>query len=254
VTSSPYGSALTRKLWTDLDHILLVYVGSAAEFALVEENHWLFFTNKLPSAPLDRLVSTFAWNRKVMLVPEAEAPQLAKQIRGFHDVVEYQREQAEGGCPRISNAAFRAVGAMLIDYAIRAEEYLSGKAIPDEQLEAYYQDQRGFFEAMKISGWESTYPAYVEARKQETAEELHPNAYTKKLFEAYRKDLGFIRYHLLLLFMGHFLPETIRSRVAVKKRSWFSPFYALYPKIHGTCFALLLRKVLLPKRVRIMLR
>ena len=245
-----FGSDFTRSLWTDVDHILLVYVGSAAEFALVEENHWLFYTNKLPSAPLDRLVSTLVWNRKVMEVPESEAITLAKTIRGFHDTVEDERRNEEGGDPKISNKAFRAVGAMLIDYAILAEEYLSGHAVSDSDCEAYYQDQKQFFEAMGISGWEPTYEQYARAREQEVVTELQPNDHTQKLFDAYRKDLGGFRYHLLLLFMGHFLSEEVRAKVNIPKRTWFKPAYALYPLIHGTALAKVVHVLLLPKRVR----
>jgi hypothetical protein len=241
---------MTRALWTDVDHILLVYVGSAAEFALVEENHWLFYTNKLPSAPLDRLVSTLMWNRKVMQVPEEEALALARTIRGFHDLVEKERSHEEGGKPKISNQAFRAVGAMLIDYALLAEDYLSRKPLPDSDREIYYQDQRRFFEAMGITGWEPTLEAYEAARREEEDALLKPNAHTRNLFAAYRQDLGWCRYQLLICFMGHFLPESIREKLQLKRHIWFTPAYRLYPFLHGTVFARVMRWFLLPQRVR----
>lgn len=245
-----FGSPFTRRLWTDLDHILLVYVGSAAEFALVKENHWLFFTNKLPAAPLDRLISTFVWNRKVMEVPQAEAAELAATIRGFHTRVETDRSREEDQPMQIPPAAFRAVGAMLIDYALLADEYLSGAGVSEADREAYYQDQRQFFEAMDIPGLEDNYADYARSRERERAEDLQPNPYTEKLFQAYRNDLGFLRYQLLLLFMGHFLPKIIREKVQIPKRVWFTPLYALYPKFHGTPLARLVQILLLPRRVR----
>jgi len=249
--SAPFGSPFTRRLWTDLDHILLVYVGSAAEFALVEENHWLFYTHKLPAAPLDRLISTFVWNRKVMEVSAEEAPDLARKIRGFHEGVERQRGNEKEGPQRISNQAFRAVGAMLIDYALRAEEYLTRDPVADSDKEAYYQDQRQFFETMGITGWEPTFADYARSRAQEIETQLNPNPYTEKLFAAYRKDLGGLRYRLLRLFMGHFLSEEVRAKADVAKRAWFKPFYALYPVMHGTPLAKLVHLLLLPKRVRV---
>lgn len=248
--SAWFGSEVTRALWMDVDHILLVYVGSAAEFALVEENHWLFYTNKLPSAPLDRLVSTLMWNRKVMQVPEEEAFTLAKTIRGFHDLVEKERGHEEGGKPKISNQAFRAVGSMLIDYALLAEEYLNRKPLPDEDRERYYQDQRRFFEAMGINGWEATLEVYETARREEVDALLKPNAHTRDMFDAYRQDLGWCRYQLLICFMGHFLSDPIRKKLQLKRHAWFTPVYRLYPVLHGTVFARLVRWFLLPKRVR----
>jgi len=244
-----YGSEFTRKLWTDLDHILLVYVGSAAEFALVEENHWLFYTNKLPSEPLDRLVSTFIWNRKVMTTSEADAETLAHTIRGFHDQVESERNREEGGHPKISNQAFRAVGAMLVEYALLAESYLEGRQVSDHEKETYYQDQRGFFEAMGIQDWEPSYQEFHRNREVEATEQLLPNKHTQELFQAYRKDLGLLRYFLLIHFMGWFVPEHIRATLDLPKACWFRWAYWLYPKLHGHVGAKLVHRLLLPPRV-----
>lgn len=248
---SDYGSSFTRQIWTDLDHILLVYVGSAAEFALVPENHWLFYTGKLPAAPLDRLVSTFVWNRKVMQVPAEDMEALAKQIRGFHTPIEQRRSKEEGTPREITQGAYRAVGAMLIDYALLAERYLNGAAISGEDREQYYQDQRRFFEAMGIEGWEENWEEYAANRTEEVRDHLKRNEYTDQLFASYRKDLGAFRYHLLLQFMGHFLPDAIREKFGIVPRAWFRPLYALYPKLHGTPLAGLVHRLLLPKRVRL---
>lgn len=244
-----YGSAFTRKLWTDLDHILLVYVGSAAEFALVADNHWLFYTNKLPSAPLDRLISTFVWNRKVMMTTTHDAETLARTIRGFHDQVESERAREEGGHPKISNDAFRAVGAMLIEYALRAEAYLENREVGPEEKEAYYFDQVGFFQGMGIDGWEESYQLFHENREQEMREQLRCNAHTEDLFSSYRNDLGALRYCLLKEFMAYFVPAHVREELRLKKSAWFAAFYWLYPKLHGTGCAKLIHRLLLPPRV-----
>ncbi|MGA0333846.1 MAG: oxygenase MpaB family protein [Kiritimatiellia bacterium] len=244
-----YGSEFTRKLWTDLDHILLVYVGSAAEFSLVEENHWLFYTNKLPSAPLNRLISTFVWNRKVMTTSAEDVKALAKTIRGFHDQVERERGREEGGHPKISNQAFRSVGAMLIEYALRADAYLEGREPASEDKECYYQDQRGFFEAMGISGWEATYEAFRENREKEIRTQLVPNEHTADLFRSYRHDLGRLRYFLLRHFMAWFVPERIREVLGLKKALWFAPMYRLYPRMHRHLGAKMVHRLLLPPRV-----
>lgn len=244
-----YGSAFTRKLWTDLDHILLVYVGSAAEFALVEENHWLFYTNKLPSAPLDRLISTFIWNRKVMMTTSRDAETLAKTIRGFHDHVEFERSREEGGSPRISNAAFRAVGAMLIEYALLAEAYLENREVGAVEKENYYFDQCGFFRGMGIEGWEESYQLFHENREVEMQTQLIVNAHTEDLFHSYRKDLGALRYALLKHFMAWFVPDHVRKELKLKRCAWFKPLYRLYPKLHGHLGAKIVHRLLLPPRI-----
>lgn len=244
-----YGSDFTRKLWTDLDHILLVYVGAAAEFSLVEENHWLFYTNKLPSNPLERLISTFVWNRKVMMTSAEDAEALAKTIRGFHDQVERERKREQGGNPQISNQGFKAVGAMLIEYALKAEEYLENREVSAGEKELYYQDQRGFFEAMGIRDWEESYEAFKEAREKRMPDELVVNKHTGDLFISYRRDLGGFRTWILKHFMAWFVPEHVRKSLNLKKAAWFAPAYRLYPLFHGHFPAKILHNLLLPRKV-----
>ncbi|MDA3872916.1 MAG: oxygenase MpaB family protein [Kiritimatiellae bacterium] len=247
--SVKYGSDFTRKLWSDLDHILLVYVGSAAEFALVEDNHWLFYTNKLPSAPLNRLLSTFVWNRKVMMTSAEDAPVLARTIRGFHDQVEAERGREEGGHPRISNQGFKAVGAMLIEYALIAEAYLEQRGVSPEEKEAYYQDQRGFFEAMGIEDWEPSYEKFARQRQETMSENLKRNTHTDDLFDSYKRDIGRFRYWILRQFMAWFVPAYVADEVGLRKIPGFGLLYRLYPKLHGKRAGRLVQKLLLPKRV-----
>ncbi len=247
---TPYGSNFTRKMWSSMDHILLIYVGSAAEFALVEENHWLFYTGKLPGAPWDRFVSTFAWNKRLVLGSQEEMAKLAGTIRGFHRSVEHQRSEEEGGERRISNEAYRAVGDMLIDYALRAEAYLEGRELSAEECEVHYQDQREFFTLMGIEGYEPDYPAFQERRLREMPEQLRHNDYSQPLFEAYRKDLGAFRYWLLLQFMSWFVPEHVREQNGLKRSRLFAPVVALYPRIRCRWVSAFTQTLLLPKRVR----
>jgi uncharacterized protein (DUF2236 family) len=245
-----FGCEFTRSMWTDLDHILLIYVGSAAEFPLVAENHWLFYTDKLPSAPWDRFTSTFFWNRKIMLTSKREAPALAEKIRGFHDRVESQRSADEGGVQRISNQAFQAVGFMLIDYALAAQAYLNRRTVTESEKEAYYQDQRGFFEAMGIRELPATYAEYLPVREQQMREQLKRNAYTDPLFEAYRKDLGGFRYWIMCQFMACFVPEGLVKELGLKRSKLFGVAYRLFPWIRCRAVSKALHLMLLPGRVR----
>lgn len=247
--SVKYGSDFTRALWSDLDHILLVYVGSAAEFALVEDNHWLFYTNKLPSAPLNRLLSTFVWNRKVMMTSAQDAPVLARTIRSFHDQVEAERAREEGGHPRISNQGFKAVGSMLIEYALVAEAYLEQREVSPEEKEAYYQDQRGFFEAMGIEDWEENYEKFARRRQEEMPENLKRNRHTDDLFESYKRDIGGLRYWILRQFMARFVPDHVAAEIGLRKFPGFGCLYRLYPRLHGKRAGRWVQKLLLPKRV-----
>jgi hypothetical protein len=180
--SSPdesFGGAVTRRIWTDVDNLLLVFVGSAAEFALVGENHWLFYTMALPSAPWDRFLSTLAYNRKIFLTPKDKVPALAQAIRGIHTRVEEKRSGDEGRATAISNGAFKAVGAMLIDYGIAGYAYLHRRPLSDAECEAHYQDERAFFALMGITDLEADYPTYRQNRETVLRDNLHVNAHTR---------------------------------------------------------------------------
>lgn len=248
--SSLYGHPFTRRMWMDLDHILLIYVGSAAEFPLVEDNHWLFYTDKLPSAPWDRFTSTFAWNRKIMLTPREDAAALARKIRGFHTTVEQQRSADEGAPRQISNDAFLAVGFMLVDYALLANAYLERRRPAPEECEAYYADQRGFYQAMGIDNLPATYADFQSVRARQLRESLRRNQYTDALFQAYRRDLGPFRYHLMRHFMAWFVPDPIRQTLGLPRHRAFGLLYRLYPRLRCRPLSRLLHLLLLPARVR----
>src|SRR4051794_32955614 len=57
--------SIVRSIWGDADTILLVFAGSAAEFALNRAVDWLFYTSRLPDDPLGRLFSTAEFARQV---------------------------------------------------------------------------------------------------------------------------------------------------------------------------------------------
>ena len=50
--------SVVRRIWGNGDMVLLVFAGSAAEFALNRAVDWLFFTGKLPGDPIGRLFAT----------------------------------------------------------------------------------------------------------------------------------------------------------------------------------------------------
>src|SRR5581483_7811037 len=117
----PFGSDITRSIWGDPQTVLLIYAGAAAEFALNPENHWLFYTGKLPADPLGRFRDTLEYQRKLFFMPASQVSQVAKHIRGIHRQVE-QKRSGEQGEVRISDKAFFQVFSMLIEYGVRGRE------------------------------------------------------------------------------------------------------------------------------------
>ena len=65
--------SIVRRIWGDADMVLLVFAGSAAEFALNRAVDWLFFTGKVPRDPIGRLFTTAGYAQQIVFadVPTA---------------------------------------------------------------------------------------------------------------------------------------------------------------------------------------
>src|SRR5678815_4318601 len=85
--------SIVRRIWADGDMVLLVFAGSAAEFALNRAVDWLFFTGKLPGDPLGRLFSTASYAQQIVFADLPTASRALDRIRAAHEAVEHQRSQ-----------------------------------------------------------------------------------------------------------------------------------------------------------------
>src|SRR5688500_10522660 len=86
--------SIVRRIWGDGDMVLLVFAGSAAEFALNRAVDWLFFTGKLPGDPIGRLSATAAYAQQIVFADELTASSTLERIRAVHETVERQRGEA----------------------------------------------------------------------------------------------------------------------------------------------------------------
>ena len=111
--------------------MLLVFAGSAAEFALNRAVDWLFFTGRLPSDPSAGSSSPRATPTRSSSPTHWTASCALDRIRAAHEAVERQRAQS------IPDWAHRDVLYMLIDYSERAHEALARPLSADEQAELY---------------------------------------------------------------------------------------------------------------------
>src|ERR687897_743873 len=123
--------SIVRTIWGNPDLILLIFAGSAAEFALNRAVDWLFFTGKIPNDPIGRLFSTVRYSQEIVFASEETALQTLHRINAIHGSVERQRRQT------IPDWAFRDVLYMLIDYSERAHRMLYGPLSPAEREELY---------------------------------------------------------------------------------------------------------------------
>ena len=238
----------------DIDNLILVYVGSAAEFPLVPENDWLFYTGKLPKAPMERFIDTVGFNHRVFTSTTAEVRRMATQIRKIHTNLEVQRSAEEGSPHRMSNAAFKQVGAMLIDYGIRGFEYLHRRAMTSNEKELYYSDELEFLTMMGIENLAPTYAAFTEERATEIRDVLARNDLTDAFFASYRENIGWFKYMVLRFCMAEMIPAELASKLGIRSSRLFRLAYRAYPRLRCGLTAMAARFLFLTPEVRAALR
>src|SRR5215210_7055226 len=83
--------SVVRRIWGDPELVLLVFAGSAAEFALNKAVDWLFFTGKIPADPVGRLFSTVRYAQEFVFADEETARRTLQRINSIHGAVEQKR-------------------------------------------------------------------------------------------------------------------------------------------------------------------
>ncbi len=196
--------SIVRSIWGDADTILLIFAGSAAEFALNRAVDWLFFTGKLPADPIARLFSTVRYAQEIVFAEEAAARQAIARIGAIHGGVEQKRGFT------IPDWAYRDVLYMLIDYSVRAYELLH-RLLTEPEKEEVYEVFRRVGEGLHIPQLPRTYQEWNLDRQLHLQRDLVYSEYTAKLFERYRQQLGTWRYYLLLQAQSLLVPEPAHS-------------------------------------------
>lgn len=225
-----FGSELTRTIWGAAENVALIYAGAAAEFALNPENHWLFYTGKLPADPLRRFERTLRYQQRLFFLPQDAVPALARHIKELHNDVEKKRSREQGDI-KISDQAYLQVFSMLIEYGIRGYEYLHRLKLTQDQRETYFNDIRSIALMMEVRDFPADYGHYLTRRDRMVASELQCNAFTPELMEAYRKNLPLFGYWALLQFQARFIHPTLVGRLDLKTNRIFGWAYWLYPRI-----------------------
>lgn len=244
---------ISRRIWTSTENIVLIYVGSAAEFALNPEVDWLFYTMRLPNDPQKRFVETFKFNQKLILATPEELPKLAQIIRHIHEKLSEKRSADEHRHVEISNSGFKQVGNMLIEYGIRGFEYLQRRKMTDQELEDYYQDMRMMMQMMGIHELPEVYAKWREEHERSVKEELAINKYTKQLYDAYRRDVGPWRYWLLRRFQAAFINPAVTAKLDLPNNWLVSFLYKIYPFIPTQWDWQIIKLVLLKRATRVVL-
>ena len=233
--------SVVRRIWGDPEVVLLVFAGSAAEFALNRAADWLFFTGRIPSDPVGRLFSTVRYAREIVFADEEAARRTLGRINAAHAGVEALRGQA------IPEWAFRDVLYMLIDYSERAHRLLYGAlTIPErEELFAVF---RRVGEGLHVRALPRSYEDWRADRRAHMEQDLAYGRHTALLYESYRRHLGALRYQLLLQTQALLVPERVRGLLSLNESAVFSAAVEVFASLPAPGLRALVRRVLLQPR------
>ena len=213
--------SIVREIWGKSDTILLIFAGASAEFALNKAVDWLYYTGKLPEDPLGRLFSTVSYAREIVFSDKISAQRAIKRINTIHASVESKRGRS------IPDWAYRDVLFMLIDFSIRSYEILERKLTKAEKMEVFEVFSK-VGEQMHLNTLPENYDQYLLMRARHMKDDLLLGAYSRNLYQQYRKHLGWFRYRLLLESQILILPKTVRQKLGFRPFSYLSPFMNIF--------------------------
>lgn len=230
-----------RTIWGNADTILLVFAGSAAEFALNRAVDWLFFTGNLPRDPIGRLFSTARFAQEIVFVDEATAQRTLDRIRAAHQAVEQRRGQA------MPDWANRDVLYMLMDYSQRAYELLHRPLTLTEQQDNFDVFRRVGV-GLQIPDLPASYADWRVDRQLHLEHDLAYSSYTEALYQQYRRKLGPWRYDLLLQTQALLVPDRVRQLLRLAPRAPLSRLLWLYPVMNRLRLRSVAQRILMPPR------
>lgn len=221
--------------------VLLIFAGSAAEFALNRAVDWLFFTGKLPNDPVGRLFATAAYAQRIVFADELSASRTLDGIRAAHEAIERQRGET------IPDWAHRDVLYMLIDYSEKAHELLAGPLDAEQQRELYdvfYRVSAG----LRIPDLPATYVDWIADRECHLRRDLVHSEGTAALYARYRQHLGAWRYRLLLRVQAILAPGHVRDLLGLNSAAWLRLVVRIYPFVVRAGLRSLAHRLLMPSR------
>ena len=231
--------SVVRRIWGDADMVLLIFAGSAAEFALNRAVDWLFFTGKLPADPIGRLFATAGYAQHIVFADTVTATGTLERIRAAHVAVERERGQ------RIPDWAHRDVLYMLIAYSERAHELFVGPlsaAERDDLYDVFYRVGTG----LGVRDLPTTYREWRIDREEHLRRDLVRTGTSEELYRRYRLHLGWWRYRLLLWIQAAIVHRHVREQLRLRSGAWLRPLVRLYPVLVRLGFRGLIQWVLLP--------
>ena len=233
--------SIVRKIWGDPDLVLLIFAGSAAEFALNRAVDWLFFTGEIPRDPIGRLFSTVRYAQEIVFVDKEKARRTLDRINAQHASVESQRGQT------IPDWAYRDVLYMLIDYSERAYALLY-RSLSRGQKSDLFEVFLRIGEALCIPELPGSYAEWQLDRRRHLVRDLTYSKHTALLYESYRKHLGIWRYYLLLEVQALLVPSEVRGMLSLNSNPLISGAARTYGIVNRGSLRSLVHSLLIPPR------
>jgi uncharacterized protein (DUF2236 family) len=235
--------SIVRKIWGKSDMVLLVFAGSAAEFALNRSVDWLYYTGRLPADPIGRLFSTVRYARDIIFSSYDRALAAIDQITAIHGGVEKSRGM------KIPDGAYRDVLFMLIDYTIRSFELLGRRLTVEERGEIFDVFLR-VGDRMGLRGLPGTYAEWELMREDHLERNLAYSELTKDLYGRYKKSLGAVRYRILLGGQALLVPERVRGLLSLPAGWWMGGVILFYKTMRVMKLDRMVKAVVLPAAYR----
>ena len=233
--------SIVRTIWGNPDLVLLIFAGSAAEFALNRAVDWLFFTGEIPRDPIGRLFSTVRYAQEIVFVDEEKARRTLDRINARHASVEHERGQT------IPEWAFRDVLYMLIDYSERSYALLHNR-LSESQKSDLFEVFLRIGEALHIPELPKTYAEWKLDRHRHLLRDLSYSKHTAMLYRAYREHLGIWRYYLLLEVQALLVPREVRRMLRLNSNPLISGLARGYGLIDSGNLQSLAHTLLIPPR------
>lgn len=235
--------SIVREIWKNTDVVLLIFAGSAAEFALNKAVDWLYFTGKIPTNPLERLFSTVEYAQNIVFAENEIALTTIDKITKIHQGVEQNRGQT------IPDWAYIDVLYMLIDYSIRSFELLERKLEPDEKEEIFDVFNR-LGTRMNLKNLPTNFYDWEIDRNLHLENDLRKGKFTTHLFEQYKKHLGGFRYFILIQIQKILVPKIVYQKLFKTSNFPTITILKLYKSSRKTKLNQLIKSIILPKKYK----
>ncbi len=243
-TLSPAGTGsldVMRRIWGSPDAIMLIFAGSAAEFAVNKAVDWLFWTNALPNDPIPRFFETVRFAQALIFGDQATYAAAIDAVNRAHEGVERSRGS------RIPQWAYRDVLFMLIDYGERAHTIVYGP-LSEPELREQFEVSLMIGRELHIEGLPSTLAEYRQARQAHLQNNTERSELTHRLYASYRAHLGPWRMRALLDLQASLVPDEVAQHLGLKRKRRVELLLRVYRFLPRQRMLRLLYPVLLPRQ------